>query len=125
MIANFGWKAAVAVAINAGSAMLLFHRELRVMGKQTGADVVPVPLTVVLVHLMFLLGVVVFAHHPAVFMGLRTGHCGHAVAASRNGLARRRLTNSRRYTRSGHECLSHAAQVGRPRSLALATLKRA
>jgi hypothetical protein len=58
-------------------------------------------------------------------LGLRTGHCGHAVAASRNGLARRRLTNSRRYTRSGHECLLHAAQVGRPRSLALATLKRA
>ncbi|MBP9059286.1 MAG: putative Na+/H+ antiporter [Rhodoferax sp.] len=84
MIANFGWKAAVAVAINAGSAMLLFHRELRVMGKQTGADVVPVPLTVVLVHLMFLLGVVVFAHHPAVFMGLFLFFLGFTSAYARH-----------------------------------------
>lgn len=85
MIANFGWKAAVAVAINAGSAMLLFRRELAAMGKQGGTDdVPPVPFSVVLLHLMFLLGVVVFAHHPSVFMGLFLFFLGFAAAYERH-----------------------------------------
>lgn len=85
MIANFGWKAAIAVAINAGSAMLLFRRELGAMGKQGGTDdAPPVPFSVVLVHLMFLLGVVVFAHHPAVFMGLFLFFLGFAAAYERH-----------------------------------------
>ncbi|HEX5286976.1 MAG TPA: putative Na+/H+ antiporter [Polaromonas sp.] len=85
MIANFGWKAAIAVAINAGSAMLLFRRELGAMGKQGGTDdAPPVPFSVVLVHLMFLLGVVVFAHHPKVFMGLFLFFLGFAAAYERH-----------------------------------------
>lgn len=85
MIANFGWKAAIAVAINAGSAMLLFRRELGAMGKQGGADdAPPVPFSVVLVHLLFLLGVVVFAHHPSVFMGLFLFFLGFAAAYERH-----------------------------------------
>lgn len=52
--------------------------------QQYGADVVPVPLTVVLVHLMFLLGVVVFAHHPAVFMGLFLFFLGFTSAYARH-----------------------------------------
>lgn len=84
MIANFGWKAVIAVFINAGSAMLLFQRELGGMGKQGGTDASQVPLAVVLVHLMFLLGVVVFAHHPAVFMGLFLFFLGFAAAYERH-----------------------------------------
>lgn len=85
MIANFGWKAAIAVAINAGSAMLLFRRELGAMGKPGGTDdAPPVPFSVVLVHLMFLLGVVVFAHHPSVFMGLFLFFLGFASAYERH-----------------------------------------
>lgn len=84
MIANFGWKAAIAVAINAGSAMLLFRHELRAMGQQDNADKAQVPLSVVLVHLMFLLGVVVFAHFPSVFMGLFLFFLGFAAAYERH-----------------------------------------
>jgi hypothetical protein len=84
MLANFGWKAAVAVVINAGSAMLLFRRELGGMDRQAAVDVSPVPLAVVLVHLVFLLGVVVFAHHPAVFMGLFLFFLGFASAYERH-----------------------------------------
>lgn len=84
MIANFGWKAAIAVTVNAGSAMLLFRHELGAMGKQGGTEAPLVPLTVVLVHLMFLLGVVVFAHHPAVFMGLFLFFLGFAAAYERH-----------------------------------------
>lgn len=84
MIANFGWKAAIAVVINAGSAMLLFRHELGAMGQQDRADEAQVPLSVVLVHLLFLLGVVVFAHHPSVFMGLFLFFLGFAAAYERH-----------------------------------------
>lgn len=84
MIANFGWKAALAVTINAGCATLLFRRELGGMGEQVKAEASPVPFTVVLVHLLFLLGVVVFAHHPAVFLGLFLFFLGFASAYERH-----------------------------------------
>ncbi len=84
MIANFGWKAAIAVAINAGSAMLLFRHELGAMGQQEASDESQVPLSVIFVHLMFLLGVVVFAHHPSVFMGLFLFFLGFTTAYERH-----------------------------------------
>ncbi len=84
MISNFGWKAAVAVVINASCAMLLFRRELGAMGSRSVSQGVPVPWPVVLVHLLFLAGVVLFAHHPAVFMGLFLFFLGFATAYSRH-----------------------------------------
>jgi hypothetical protein len=84
MIANFGWKAAIAVAINAGSAMLLFRHELGAMGQQEVSDESQVPLSVIFVHLMFLLGVVVFAHYPSVFMGLFLFFLGFTTAYERH-----------------------------------------
>jgi hypothetical protein len=84
MISTFGWKAAIAVLINAGSAMLLFRREIGHMAQKTGDEVQAVPLSVVLVHLMFLVLVVVFAHHPAVFMGLFLFFMGFATAYQRH-----------------------------------------
>ncbi|MDO8776942.1 MAG: putative Na+/H+ antiporter [Burkholderiaceae bacterium] len=83
MIANFGWKAAMAVAINAGAAMLLFRHELGAMGQQEANAESQVPLPVVLVHLLFLLGVVVFAHYPSVFMGLFLFFLGFTTAYER------------------------------------------
>lgn len=70
MIANFGWKAAVAVVFNAASAMLLFRNQIGHTGKDTPSEQASVPVSVVLVHLAFLSTVVVFSHHPAVFMGV-------------------------------------------------------
>ncbi len=84
MVTTFGWKAAIAVIINAGCAMVLFREEL------LRAPVVPprrrdrVPLSIVLVHLAFLLAVVVFAHHPAVFMGVFLFFLGFATAYKRH-----------------------------------------
>ena len=71
MMSAFGWKAAIAVFVNALGVTLLFRKELAGLTQETGAsakDSVPLPL--VAVHLGFLAGVVVFAHHPAIFMGL-------------------------------------------------------
>jgi Na+/H+ antiporter NhaD/arsenite permease-like protein len=72
MISTFGWKAAIAVIINAGSATLLFRHELsRVATGQNLSDRgEKVPGLLVAVHLLFLIGIVTFAHHPAAFMGL-------------------------------------------------------
>ncbi len=84
MISHIGWKAATAVAINAASAMLLFRRELGAMGKMDKPAVAPVPLSMVLVHLTFLCAVVVFAHHPVLFMGLFLFFLGFATAYQRH-----------------------------------------
>ena len=86
MIGHFGWKAAMAVLINASIVMLLFSRELRALTPQkaAAAPVQPVPWQVVLVHLLFLLGVVVFGHHPAVFMGLLLFFLGFTTAYQRH-----------------------------------------
>lgn len=81
MLANFGWKAAVAVCLNAVVAGWLFRRELAHVSKRRGDSGIPrVPPILALVHVLFLAGVVVFAHHPAVFMGLFLFFLGVATA---------------------------------------------
>ncbi|MFN4351810.1 MAG: putative Na+/H+ antiporter [Hylemonella sp.] len=84
MMTTFGWKAALAVLVNAGVATLLFRRELGHMDR-SDADAGPaVPWPVVGVHLAFLLGVVLFAHYPPVFMGLFLFFMGYAAAYERH-----------------------------------------
>ena len=83
MIANFGWKASVAVFINAACAMWLFRKELDHMAAPRPRDAAAVPMPVVAVHLIFLALVVVFAHHPAVFLGLFLFFLGFATAYQR------------------------------------------
>jgi Na+/H+ antiporter NhaD/arsenite permease-like protein len=84
MMANFGWKAAIAVIVNSACAMLLFRRELGHMAQTQEAEEAPVPLSMVVVHLSFLALVVVFAHHPAVFMGIFLFFLGVATAYQRH-----------------------------------------
>ena len=69
MMENFGWRSAIAVLINASVLTFFYRNELNEINfnAQTKKGV-PVALTIV--HLLFLLGVVIFAHHPAVFMSL-------------------------------------------------------
>lgn len=87
MLTHFGWKAALAVGVNAAVAALVFRKELGHMGTSAsagGAGGAParVPASIIAVQLMFLVGVVVFAHHPAVFMGLFLFFMGFATAYS-------------------------------------------
>lgn len=84
MLANFGWKAAIAVFINAAVAMLLFKGELDHMAQTQEAEQASVPWSMVVVHLVFLAAVVVFAHHPAVFMGLFLFFLGISSAYQRH-----------------------------------------
>lgn len=82
MLSTFGWKAALAVLVNGGVAALLFRQELA-DAAQAPTDPDPVPATVVLVHLLFLAGSVVFSHHPAMFIGLLLFFIGFTAAYER------------------------------------------
>lgn len=71
MLLTFGWKAAVALIINALVATVLFRKELcaaSAEARRTNGD--NLPSILIVVHLLILCGVVVFAHHPAMFLGL-------------------------------------------------------
>ncbi|GAB4063607.1 putative Na+/H+ antiporter [Uliginosibacterium sediminicola] len=71
MFTQFGWKAALAVACNALAVSFLFARELgQLPPAKTDSSASPVPPVLTVVHLLFLCGVIVTAHHPVVFMAL-------------------------------------------------------
>jgi hypothetical protein len=66
---------------NAAVLTWFFRRELAAKGKADGAaDQAKVPRSVAGIHLLFLVGVVLFAHHPVVFMGLFLFFLGYTEA---------------------------------------------
>jgi hypothetical protein len=81
MLKSFGWKAAVAVVINAPGVAFLFRNYLR---KQTTISQalarLEVPVWIIAIHLVFLAGVVVFSHHAVVFVALFLFFLGFAEA---------------------------------------------
>lgn len=84
MLTMFGYKAALAVLFNATVVTFMFAKELRAMKKpEDNGPKEDMPLFVIGVHLLFLVGVVVFAHHPAVFMGLFLFFLGYTSAYER------------------------------------------
>lgn len=89
MLSNFGWRAAAAVALNAAAVTVLFYRELARIELSEGSAAGPNPITrdtagippaITIFHILLLSGVVVFAHHPAAFMGLFLLFMGVATA---------------------------------------------
>ncbi|HEY0268169.1 MAG TPA: putative Na+/H+ antiporter [Methyloradius sp.] len=69
MMQNFGYKAAIAVAINATVITFLLRKHFTTSEKLE-VEVIKIPLTISLIHLAFLAGVVISAHHIVVFIGL-------------------------------------------------------
>ncbi len=78
MFANFGIESCIAIFINALGATLLFHRQL--IDPTPGVKQAKIPPAVVFVHLIFLLGVVVFAHDPVIFMWILLFFIGYTTA---------------------------------------------
>jgi hypothetical protein len=71
MASQFGWKAALAVLINASAITFVLRRHLQPAVANSGStDTAPVPLPVALIHLAFLAAVVLLAHHPVLFLGI-------------------------------------------------------
>lgn len=71
MASTFGWRAAIAVLVNASVITFLLRKHLPNDPAATPQTQEPaVPLSVRAIHLAFLAGVVLYAHHPVVFLGL-------------------------------------------------------
>ena len=86
MLSAFGWKAALTVVANAAGAALLFRREIVAAAKMDDGEPVPpaVPAGAMAASAAFLFGVVAFAHHPAIFMGLLLFFIGYSAAYPRH-----------------------------------------
>lgn len=88
MLQNFGWKAAIAVTINTLGLAALFWSELKSLPMAAASDAEdrrgPVPVALTMAHLAFLAGVVLLAHHPAIFMGIFLFFLGVAHAYARH-----------------------------------------
>ena len=87
MLAHFGWKSAIAVLVNASVATFLLRKHLMAASATPGdapGDVrARVPGLVMLVHLGLLAGIVVFSHHPAVFLAIFMMFLGYTQAYER------------------------------------------
>ena len=70
MLTNFGWRAALAVLVNTIGIVWLFKDELKLIKLKEKNDAIKMPVLITFIHMAFLVGVVVFSHHPAVFMAL-------------------------------------------------------
>jgi len=80
MLSNFGWKATLAVIVNASAAAFVFRRELAALPPARERSSKPMTGAVLAVHVLLLGGVVAFSHHPPVFLGLLLLFLGLAVA---------------------------------------------
>jgi len=72
MLAGFGWKAALAMVVNASVVTFLLRSQLKDDDGSPASNPshARVPLAVALVHIAVLVGVVMLAHHPVAFLGL-------------------------------------------------------
>ena len=85
MAAVFGWKAAAAVIVNASAAAFVLRKFLvTAPSDEKQAVKAPVPWTVIIIHLVLLVGIIVMAHHKVVFMGLFLLFLGIAHAYERH-----------------------------------------
>ena len=82
MLSHFGWRAIVAVVVSTTLYLVAFRAELRALAARpsvvdleqpdeeaTAGGLLPVPVWVTLVHVLFLTWTVVNAHYPALFIG--------------------------------------------------------
>jgi putative Na+/H+ antiporter len=84
MLEQFGWRAALAIGVSTLIVLLLFRREfVRLAGRGdvrdieqpdedaigTGAELLPLPAWIIVVHVAFMAWTVANAHHPALFIG--------------------------------------------------------
>lgn len=73
MISHFGWRAAVAVVINAAALTIAFRRELGALcppGNGNAKKTNHAPLALVFIHLAFLTAIVAVAHHIVAVVGV-------------------------------------------------------
>lgn len=89
MFTTFGWKAALAVVVNASVAVLALRTHLpdvlvRESDDRADGERRAVPVSLMLVHALFLAAVVALAHHPVAFLGVFLMFLGVAQAYERH-----------------------------------------
>jgi hypothetical protein len=71
MLSNIGWRSALAVTVNSLVVAMIFRKEIVRFSLSSGhRDSPAVPALVIVLHLLLLFLIVLFSHHPAVFMGI-------------------------------------------------------
>ena len=87
MLTHFGWKSAIAVFINGAVVTWLYRDYLKkadteirevLAAAESGKE--SIPATMIGVHLLMIAGVVLFAHHPPIFLGIFLLFMGIATA---------------------------------------------
>jgi hypothetical protein len=84
MLSHFGWKAAIAVLLNASIAAFALRRHVKEESADGSAAEAEVPLAIVLVHVGILAGVILLAHHPVGFLALFLLFLGFTQAYERH-----------------------------------------
>ncbi|TFZ00605.1 hypothetical protein EZ313_19310 [Ramlibacter henchirensis] len=87
MAANFGWKSALAVLVNASLATYVLRGQLArpEAGGAAEAEVrTTMPSSVVFIHAICLVAVVLLAHHPVAFLGVFLFFLGYTQAYERH-----------------------------------------
>lgn len=69
MLTNFGWRTAIAVFTNSLILTIIFKKEL-INIKESTLEQVAMPISILIIHLILLLGIIVFVHDLIIFMGI-------------------------------------------------------
>ena len=85
MFTHFGWKAVISVLISGTIVTMLFRRDVIQAAAHASADessLAPAsaPTAMIVLHLLMIAGIVLFAHHPPLFMGIFLLFMGVATA---------------------------------------------
>ncbi len=81
MFSHFGWKAAIAVLVNATVVTYLVRHYVGCAEpRDASRETVAMPWVAIAIHLLFLAGIVLFAHHPVIFLALFLFFLGYTQA---------------------------------------------
>ncbi len=69
MLTNFGWRTALAVFTNSLILTIIFRKEL-INIKESTLEQVAMPISILIIHLILLLGIIVFVHDLIIFIGI-------------------------------------------------------
>ena len=84
MLKTFGWKSSLAVIVNALFITLFYSKELKRLKQDYQKDIKSSkPAVVTIVHVVFLIAIVYYIHHPILFLGLFIFFIGFAHVYSK------------------------------------------
>jgi hypothetical protein len=69
MLTNFGWRTALAIFTNSLILTIIFRKEL-INIKESTLEQVAMPISILIIHLILLLGIIVFVHDLIIFIGI-------------------------------------------------------